>query len=73
MCLDQIDYMGRMLALDGLLGRIQGYVNLRKEKSIAAPSATSLALRKEAAHMLQETLLRGEVPRGGYDPMFRHG
>ena len=63
-CLDQIDYMGRMLDLDALLGRIQGYVNLRKEKSIAAPSATSPPLRKEAVHMLQETLLRGEVPRG---------
>lgn len=64
LCLDQIDYMGRMLALDGLLGRIQGYVNLRKEKAIAAPTAASPPLRKEAARMLQETLLRGEVSRG---------
>jgi hypothetical protein len=64
LCLDQIDYMGRMLALDGLLERVQGYVNLRKEKAIAAPTAASPPLRKEAARMLQETLLRGEVSRG---------
>jgi len=63
-CLDQIDYMGRMLALDGLLERIRGYVNLRKEKSIAAPLTTSPPLKKEAAYMLQDVLLRGEVARG---------
>jgi hypothetical protein len=63
-CLDQIDYMGRMLGVDGPRGMIQGYVNLRKEKAIAAPSAATPPLRKEAAHMLQEALLRGEVPRG---------
>jgi len=64
LCLDQIDYMGRMLALDGLMDRIQGYVNLRKEKSIAAPVPISTPLKKEAAFMLQDVLLRGEVARG---------
>ena len=64
LCLDQIDYMGRMLALDGLLDRIQGYVNLRKEKSVAAPLPTSPPLKKEATYMLQDVLLRGEVARG---------
>ncbi len=63
-CLDQIDYMGGMLALDGLLERIRGYVNLRKEKSIAPPLPASPPLKKEAAYMLQDVFLRGEAARG---------
>jgi len=56
--------MGGMLALDGLLERIRGYVNLRKEKSIAPPLPASPPLKKEAAYMLQDVLLRGEAARG---------
>ncbi len=63
-CLDQINYMSRMLALDGLLERIQGYVNLRKEKSIAAPDQSFPPFKKEASYLLQDALLRGEVSRG---------
>ena len=65
-CLDQIDFMERLLALDGLLERIRGYVEMRRAKLLPPPPNTSdRGLKLEAAHMLEETLLRGEVSRGG--------
>jgi len=63
-CLDQVDYMSGMLKLDGLLERITGYVNLRAAKMIPAPAGYKPGLKPEAAKMLQEILLRGEMPRG---------
>ena len=63
-CLDQIDFMEGLLRLDGLLERIKGYVSMREAKLIAAPTPRDQPLKSEAAYMLQEILLRGEVGRG---------
>lgn len=62
-CLDQVDYMGSLLQLDGLIDRIQGYINLRNN-NIASGSAGASPLRVEAGRMLQEVLLHGETARG---------
>lgn len=62
-CADQIEYMASVLKLDGLLERIKGYVTLRTLNVAPSPVGTN-KMRPEAAHLLQEALLRGEVPRG---------
>ena len=63
-CLDQIDFMGGLLKLDDLLARIRGYVQLRGAKIAPAPKQGQAGLKPEAAYMLQEAVLRGEVARG---------
>jgi len=63
-CLEQIDYMNSLLQLDGLLKRITGYVQMRKERLIPAPRHDNAGLKMEAAKILQAVLLRGELPRG---------
>lgn len=63
-CLDQIDYMSDLLKLDALLDRIKGYVQLRGARVAPAPKPDQPALKAEAAYMLQEALLRGEIARG---------
>ena len=63
-CLDQIDFMGNLLKLDGFLDRINGYVAMRGAKLIPAPTPEFPTLKPEASFMLQEALLRGEVRRG---------
>jgi Fic family protein len=63
-CLDQISYMNTLLILDGLLDRLRGYVQLRSAKVLPGPTPSAGALKPEAAFMLQEVLLRGEVARG---------
>lgn len=63
-CLDQLDFMNGLLKLDTLLERIRGYVQLRGAKILLSPKPESPALKPEAAFMLQEALLRGEVARG---------
>lgn len=63
-CLDQIDFMHSLLKTDGLLGHIEGYVSLRRAKLIPGPIPEYATLKTEAAYMLQEVLLRGEVKRG---------
>lgn len=64
-CLDQIDFMQGLLKLDGLLERIQGYVQLRSAKALPSPKPDVYAtLKPEAAYLLQEALLRGQVSRG---------
>jgi Fic family protein len=62
-CLDQVDYMGTLLQLDGLVERVRKYVQLRGTAMIPNPPGTD-NLRIEAGKMLQEVLLRGEAPRG---------
>ncbi len=62
-CLDQVDYMGTLLQLDGLVERVRKYVHLRGSAMIPNPAGAD-NLRVEAAKMLQEVLLRGEAPRG---------
>jgi Fic family protein len=63
-CLDQIDYMHGLLRPDALLERIRGYVQLRTAKVAPAPKPDQPTLKPEAAYMLQEAVLRGEVGRG---------
>lgn len=63
-CLDQIDYMNGLLRLDALLDRIKGYVQLRTAQVAPPPKPGQPLLKPEAAYMLQEALLRGEVARG---------
>ncbi len=63
-CLDQISYMDNLLVLDGLLERLRGYVQLRSAKLLPGPSPGAGPLKPEAAFMLQDVLLRGEVARG---------
>lgn len=62
--LDQIDYMNGLLKLDALLDRIRGYVQLRSAKVLPSPKPEYQSLKPEAAYMLQEALLRGEMARG---------
>lgn len=63
-CIDQIDFMHSLLKLDDLLERLRGYVHMRGAKIIPAPKADNPTLRPEAAYMLQETLLHGQMSRG---------
>jgi len=63
-CLDQIDYMHQLLGLDAMLNRITGYVRLRAEKIIPAPTSKHSGIKLEAGKVLQEVLLRGEMTRG---------
>jgi Fic family protein len=62
-CLDQVEYMGTLLQLDGMVERVRGYVQLRGTAMIPNPPGMD-NLRPEAGRMLQEVLLLGEVPRG---------
>jgi Fic family protein len=62
-CLDQVEYMGRLLRLEGLLARIGQYIDMRVSGTIPQPQS-SKRLRMEASWMLREVLIRGESPRG---------
>lgn len=62
-CLDQVEYMDRLLQLDDLMDRIKKYIYFRGAGVIPAPIGKN-ALRIESARMLQEALIRGEVARG---------
>ncbi len=62
-CRDQVEYMGTLLQLDGLVERVRSYVQLRGTAIIPNPPGGD-DLRPEAARMLQEVLLLGEAPRG---------
>ena len=62
-CLDQVEYMGSLLQLDKLVERVRSYVQLRCTSIIPNPPGGN-NLRPEAARMLQDVLLWGEVPRG---------
>jgi hypothetical protein len=64
-CLDQISYMSRMLDIDTLLGRVDGYVRLRHERLIPGPLPERYqGLKLEAAKVIKEVLLHGELGRG---------
>ncbi|SNB46260.1 Fic family protein [Geobacter sp. DSM 9736] len=62
-CLDQIEYMRSVLRIDGLLDRLNGYVTLR-QLGMAPYPPDAQKLRPQAAYLLQEVLIRGEVSRG---------
>ena len=63
-CLDQCAFMGELLRLDTLLDRVEGYVQGRALKVLSGPTPNAAPLKREAAYMLQEALLRGEMARG---------
>lgn len=63
-CLDQIGYMTSMLQLQDLLDRVEGYVRARHDKRIPPPPGHLPGMKLDAAKMLQEVLLRGEMGRG---------
>jgi hypothetical protein len=56
--------MNDLLGLDGILGRIKGYVAMRMARLIPEPLPDLPALKPEEAYMLQEVFLRGHVARG---------
>jgi Fic family protein len=62
-CLDQVEYMGRLLRLEELLDRIRQYIRMR-DSGMIPPPGTGKKLRHEAARMLQEVLIHGEASRG---------
>lgn len=63
-CLDQIEYMTGMLQLQDLLDRITGYVQARNDKRIPPPPGHAPGMKMDAAKILQDVLLRGEMGRG---------
>ena len=64
-CLDQAQYMDGLLALDGFLDRLKGYVQLRESRVALGPQGeTAKALRKEMIPVLQAAAIHGEITRG---------
>lgn len=57
---DQISFMKKLLALDGLHARVQGYVTRRADNTIIDEKP----LREEAKYVLSEVMMRGEIARG---------
>ena len=53
--LDQIEYMAKLLDLDGMKRRILGYVDRQVHLG---------ELQKESGYLLMETFLKGEIQRG---------
>ena len=53
--IDQIDFMANLLDLDGMQKRIQAVVDRKVSFG---------ELKPEAAHLLRDVFLRGEIPRG---------
>ncbi|MBU0987180.1 MAG: Fic family protein [Proteobacteria bacterium] len=59
-CMDQITFMGSLLDIDGMLDRLQGYIELRNRKMIPGV----LPIKSEAFFLLREAFLAGEFARG---------
>lgn len=57
---DQITFMKKLLALDGLHKRIISYVNRRADEALPDEKG----LRPEAKYVLTEIMMRGEIARG---------
>jgi Fic family protein len=64
MCLDQAAFMDSLLALPNLLGRLEGYVRLRKEGVVSGPAGVAEPLRQEVIPVLRTVATEGEVGRG---------
>lgn len=60
-CLDQVRYMGGVLALDQLGDRLEAYARLRSEGIV---DTTRPRLRAEAGHLLRALLVRPLMSRG---------
>jgi len=65
-CLDQATYISKLLQLDGLRNRLEGYVHLRAENIALGPDGTASPLRPEARVILLHALVAGEVARGEF-------
>lgn len=64
-CLDQAQYMDGLLALSGLLDRLDAYVNLRVQGLVPSPrKKKALPLRREVTSVLHRTAINGEISRG---------
>lgn len=57
---DQISFMKKLLALDGLHTRIESYINRRADNALPDEKP----LRPEAKYVLTEVMMRGEIVRG---------
>lgn len=63
-CLDQAGYMDGLLALNGLIGRLEGYVRLRETGVALGPEGVAAPLRPEVAAVLRAAAIEGEITRG---------
>lgn len=63
-CLDQTRYMESVLALSGLLKRLEQYIRLREAGLIPGPAEATGPLRLEVIPALREAAIAGEVTRG---------
>jgi Fic family protein len=63
-CLDQARYMDGLLALNGLVGRLEGYVQLRGKGVALGPEGVAAPLRPEVAGVLRAAAIEGEIARG---------
>ena len=59
-CLDQIEFMGKLLDLDNFTQRINGYIDMRSQGLLTDEKQ----LKMESKYILTEVLLRGEISRG---------
>lgn len=63
-CLDQARYMDGLLALKGLIARLEGYVQLREKGVAFGPQGVAAPLRPEVAAVLRAAAVEGEIARG---------
>lgn len=64
-CIDQAQYIDGLLALSGLLERLEGYVRLREQGVAPGPPKERAArLRPEIAPVLRAAAIKGEITRG---------
>ena len=58
--MDQIEFMRKLLNLQGMLDRISGYIQMRNNHMI--PDASPI--QKQAIYLLQEAFVKGNFNRG---------
>lgn len=63
-CLNQAQYMDRLLALNGFLDRLEKYVHMRQSGMVPEPTKRPLALRVEVIPVLREVAIKGQIARG---------
>lgn len=59
-CLDQIEFMGKLLDLDNFTQRINGYIDMRAQGLLTDEKK----LKVESKYILTEVMLHGEITRG---------
>lgn len=63
-CLDQARHMDGLLALGGLVSRLDGYVQLREKGVVHGPEGVIAPLRSGVAAVLRAAAVEGEITRG---------